>query len=339
MAHTNPSINAVVTTRPARRSRGWTECLAALSPEEATFARRGFRRTTAGRRDHLETIGRTFIGGYNAALAKVDVPELRDGLDRAERPLRGFAYEGAAMGVAVADAMPWAGRPRLPAFLEAAINDHSYLAHVGVGWAMARMPWRRRVLCAALDPLLRFLAIDGRGFHDVYFRPSRLHHGFRGRSADMRRAWDQGAGRAVWFVAGSSVDAAVRLIEAQADGRRADLFAGIGLAATYAGGATADDLRRLRVAAGPFADHLAQGSAFALEARRLGRNRAAESDAACRILTDLEADTAITIVRAERPPNSEITAIERETGRPAYEVWRGAVRAALATSQIEGRQG
>ena len=43
--------------------------LLALSPDEATFRRRGFAGGTAAARERLEGIGRTFITGYNEALA------------------------------------------------------------------------------------------------------------------------------------------------------------------------------------------------------------------------------------------------------------------------------
>ena len=49
-------------------------------------------------------------------------------------------------------------------------DEHVYMAYVGVGWAMARLP---RVLWSRLyapDPLLRWLVLDGYGFHQAYFR-------------------------------------------------------------------------------------------------------------------------------------------------------------------------
>ena len=47
---------------------------------------------------------------------------------------------------------------------------HTYMVHVGAGWALAQL--RRRVdrALARLDPLLGWLAVDGYGFHQGYFR-------------------------------------------------------------------------------------------------------------------------------------------------------------------------
>ncbi len=52
--------------------------------------------------------------------------------------------------------------------------------------------------------------------------------------------------------------------------RRPHLWSGVGLAACYAGGASDAELDRLRAHAGPYWHHLAQGAAFAAEARRRG---------------------------------------------------------------------
>jgi hypothetical protein len=46
------------------------------------------------------------------------------------------------------------------------------MAHVGIGWAIARLPWLRRRIeqpLNRLDSLLRWLAVDGYGFHEGYF--------------------------------------------------------------------------------------------------------------------------------------------------------------------------
>src|SRR5206468_3903957 len=56
--------------------------------------------------------------------------------------------------------------------------DHPYMAHVGAGWALARLglarfgSTRRRAF-ERMDRVLRWLAIDGYGFHEGYFRPRR----------------------------------------------------------------------------------------------------------------------------------------------------------------------
>ena len=50
-------------------------------------------------RQRIERIGRTFVEGYHAALQDDSVKELVPKLEQIEPDFRGFAYEGAAMGL------------------------------------------------------------------------------------------------------------------------------------------------------------------------------------------------------------------------------------------------
>src|SRR5438067_12423646 len=82
--------------------------LFAISPEEASFSRRGFRGSDPGARERLERIGRTFVRGYRAAIGAETPRALAAELGEVELELRGFAFEGAAMGLALLDAFtPW----------------------------------------------------------------------------------------------------------------------------------------------------------------------------------------------------------------------------------------
>src|SRR4029077_15469847 len=78
-----------------------------LSPELASFRRRGFAAADRSKQTALELIGRTFIGGYNAAVAGGIEDVLRHVAAGAPTE-RGFGSEGAAMaaGVARAGARP-----------------------------------------------------------------------------------------------------------------------------------------------------------------------------------------------------------------------------------------
>ena len=114
-----------------------------------------------------------FLRGYLASLDAREGAEAIAELERSELTLRGFAYEGAAMALALLDAIVPARPPRLTRFVSTVAGDHNYLAHVGAGWAAARLwksPDRAR---AGLDPLLGWLVVDGYGFHQGYFRTDR----------------------------------------------------------------------------------------------------------------------------------------------------------------------
>lgn len=273
-------------------------------------------------------IGQTFIRGYNTALLAPHARAVLSFTSGVPPTERGFAAEGAAMGAAIADAVSLR-KPLLPACLKTFETDFAYLAHVGAGWSLARVPWRRRRILAELDPLLRWLAFDGLGFHDTYFRHRRILAGWRReRTGYAARAYDQGVGRALWFVAGGSAPAAIRLLSAFPEARRGDVWSGLGLAMTYAGLATADDLAAACEASGQHRPQFAQGVAFACEARVLARHVPADTDLAARIVWGIGAEDLSRLVRKvrDRLPRTE-------GDLPRYEIWRMAVADSLTQTK------
>lgn len=290
-----------------------------LSPQETTFARRGFRAKNPELRAHLELIGTAFVGGYHAGLEQDTATNLATELDKTPPELRGFAYEGAAMALALLDGLtPWR-RNRVEEFLRAAGDAHAYMVHVGVGWAWARLPVNPRRSGARFDPLLRWLTLDGFGFHEAFFKwPGYL----AGAKYPRRlggydcRVFDQGFGRCLWFVDGGDAGAISRTIATLVPQRHADLWSGVGLAATYAGGANEDALVQLRKHAGQFQSQLAQGSAFAAKARQRAGNVTAYTDAATRILCEMSA------LDAARLCDTTLENLPANADQPAYEIWR-----------------
>ncbi|HEX4814651.1 MAG TPA: DUF1702 family protein [Nonomuraea sp.] len=297
-----------------------------LTPDiaETRLEKRGFRVKDAASKELLETIGEMFLAGYARAVEARTPAEAGERLEEIPPRFRGFAYEGAGMGLAVLDGFALGGPRRVTALLDGRGAVHNYLIYVGIGWAMARLPrflWPRS---GTLDPLLLWLVHDGYGFHQAYFHTDRyVHRQARdrfpwpaGQEAYAARAVDQGVGRALWFVGGTDVDQVVTLVERFAPERRADLYSGAGLAATYAGGATEGELARLRDLAGAHRPQLAQGSVFAAEARIRAGLLVPHTELAVRTLCGTTAEQAAQISRAARPSTTATGAT------PAYEVWR-----------------
>ena len=290
-----------------------------ISDVEITFARRGFRGGEGGVRERMEQVGRAFVAGYHAALEDPRAETLASRLEQIDLPFRGFAYEGAAMGLGILDRItPWR-RDRVPEFLNGAGKPHAYMVHVALGWVAARMPGRIDKVLEPLDPLLRWLVLDGYGFHEGFFHWPRY---LGGQSIPKKitgyaaRAFDQGLGRSLWFVDGGSVELLRETVAAFPERRCPDLWSGIGLAAVYAGEVSEAQLRSLREAAGIFLPQLAQGAAFAAKARHRAGNPNAYTDRACRILCGMSSADAAAITDAalENLPANE--------AEPAFEIWR-----------------
>lgn len=261
-----------------------------ISPEEVSFARRDFHDRGRRQTRWLERVGLTFLGGYHAALIDEGHAALLSRLDAVECVFRGFAYEGAAMGMALLDQISPFKRGRVRSFLSGPGSRHKYVIHVGIGWAIARLPWlRRNVLRATrtLDPLLRWLALDGYGFHEGYFHWRRYvacPESFGRYKGYAVHAFAQGMGRSLWFIEGSDVARITSAVASLPRHLHSDLWSGVGLACAYAGRIEAKEVERLRAAAKGFCAELAQGAAFAAKTRQRAGNLTEHTETACTIL-------------------------------------------------------
>jgi hypothetical protein len=305
------------------------------STAQTLLSVRGFHVKNEQSRELLESVGSYFLKGYSYAAESAKGRHAETGLEQVPPRFRGFAYEGAAMGFAMVDG--FFGGHRLTQYLEGRAQDHIYMAYVGIGWAMARLP-RLRWPRLDFDPLLRWLVLDGYGFHQAYFRTRRY---VRECYREERFPWpaddpgdyaghaiDQGIGRALWFVAGTDPVTVVAEIGRFPESRRADLFAGTGLAATYAGGATEAELRELWRIAEPYRSELAQGSAFAAEAAKRAGIDAAHAELGTRVFCDATVAQAAKVVINTMPEARTAATSDADLGDPpAYEMWRRRIAA------------
>jgi hypothetical protein len=287
---------------------------------------RGFHKKNPAAQEMLETIGKTFLKGYAYAAGAQTVADAERDLESVPARFRGFAYEGAAMGYTMRDGLPFGGTGHFTRFLAGRAAVHDYMAYIGLGWAMARLPRLRWPKSSDIDPFMRWLVLDGYGFHQAYFRTKQYVHeqfqppGFPwpsdGPSWYADRAIDQGIGRALWFVGGTDPQLVNTLISKYSAQRQPDLYSGAGLAATYAGGVDESELRTFLELAGEHRSQVAQGSAFGAEARVRAGLLMPHTELATQVFCGLTAGQAAQLTHDTRPAG----AVEGEL--PAYEVWR-----------------
>jgi hypothetical protein len=299
-----------------------------LTPDvsETSFEVRGFHTRTPESRQRLETVGQSFLTGYALAAEAARPGDAEAGLEEVPVNFRGFAYEGAAMAFAVRDGLPVGGRRHVAQFLTGRAKRHVYMVYVGVGWGMARLPKFRWSTLYAPDPLLRWLVLDGYGFHQAYFRTKQYVVDQYSDGVcpwpDSKHAWyakhviDQGVGRASWFVSGADPERVVRLFERFPEPRRADLYSGVGLAATYAGGAEREDLSRLWDLAGPYRQDVAQGAAFAAAARVRADLVMPHNELAAEVFCGM------TPADAAKVTDEALVDLDDVGNLPAYAIWR-----------------
>jgi enediyne biosynthesis protein E3 len=294
---------------------------------EVTFERRGFIAPDAARQANLETVGRKFLKGFEYAIGGRTLDGIEAELETVEPTFRGFAYEGAAMALAVRDGL----RPARPHWIRDLLGSrgaaHVYMVYVGVGWAMARLPTVRWRAIMPADPVLSWLALDGYGFHQAYFKTPRYvgqqHQGripVWPRGDYPNRAVDQGIGRALWFVNGADVDRVAATIGRFAASRRGDLWSGAALASVYAGGADAGELSDMVRLAGEYRAHAAQGAAFAAKARLLAGLVTPGTELGVKVHCDMS------VAEAAAVADEMEQGLPADGDLPAYEVWRERIR-------------
>lgn len=304
------------------------------SMDEVTFDRRGFPASPSEVSRRLEAIPQAVICGFEWGIDARDQWEVERRLELVEAGMRGFAYEGATMAFTVLDAMGSGRRQRTKNLLLGPGAPHIFLAYIGIGFAMNHLPrvlWKKVVPDLSgmpYHPTMTWLAVDGYGFDLAYFNIRRWVHDqaipspypWQGHPDYFQRAVDQGIGRALWFIHAAQVDNVDAAIRSFASGRQADLWSGVGLAATFAGGCGMEELAVLRRLAGEHQAELALGSVFAVKARVHSGFVPPHSAIAASALTDLSIRAADALADDTTPGAGD------EGPVPAYEVWRGNIR-------------
>jgi len=303
--------------------------LLSIDAREVAFARRGFPSSRPEVQDRLEHVGTIFLLGYHAALQENEPEALTGTLEQVASEYRGFAYEGAAMGLALRDGM-LPGSMRLTEFIAGPGKRHIYMLHVGAGWACARLPWLRwRIdkFIRRFDPVLRWLVLDGYGFHEGYFHFNTPQSVAVNRlSADARHVFYQGFGRSLWFVHGCNFHQIATTISSFPEIYQSDAWSGIGLACAYAGGARTAELEDAVSLAGCFTSALAQGAAFAAKARQLAGNEMPHTAEACEVLAGISgAQAALLCDRA-------LAQVDKNSSSP-YQQWRELIQNYFSSSR------
>jgi enediyne biosynthesis protein E3 len=295
---------------------------------EVTFAKRGWKPAEPARQANLEKVGLKFLEGYEYGLQGRTLADVESALETIEPAFRGFAYEGCGMAMAIRDALPMSGRHWTRDLLASRGANHVYMVYIGVGWAMARLPKIRWSSIHPHDPVLSWLALDGLGFHQAYFHTKKYIDGQQQDripgwepQAYAQRVFDQGVGRALWFINGSDVQRAASCIGAFAPSRQADLWSGTGLASVYAGGVDAGELSDMVRLSGQYRSNVAQGAAFAAKARLLAGLVTPGTELGVKVHCDMSVEEAAAVTE-----EAQVGLPASDTDVPIFEVWRERIR-------------
>ncbi|HEU4391752.1 MAG TPA: DUF1702 family protein [Blastocatellia bacterium] len=295
------SVRRNFTTTQIRRR------LLGLSLSEVSFSRRGFPGCASTSRNHLERVIQTFIEGYNVAVVEGDLFQLADRLDSSFSPeFVGFAYEGAGFYLGLTDLLLLRSQSRLAVFTQSAAQQHDFIATVGAGFAIARVPFalrRMRSYQQILDPMTAWCLADGYGFHQGFFYWRRFVEerspAPSGFSLQSRRLFDAGVGRALWWVFGADPVAVASAISRFDDDRQPEMWTGIGTALAYAGGGPPEASSLLLDLSGAYRSDLLSGITLAAHMRAKGRNPYEWTEQACSNLLSMSVAEASGLVIGE----------------------------------------
>ena len=294
-----------------------------LSPRRMTVARLGLKVTVAAHVERVNTILRSFIGGFNTMISPRSYQACQGHCDSLPSLYQPFAHEGLAMGYILRNGF----RYRADVFEEQIVKprpEFRYLYYVGLGfWSGMRNyhPHRLQRMVDGLDPLHRYLCYDGYAFTRAFF-----HYPRRGASAldrlsgfegYARHAAYQGVGRAFYFLFMDEPQTLIERIGELGDYAR-DAAAGVGLAAAFVNPdrleVALDLARKMPHTSQP---HIHLGLCFGLKARAINDVDRFEKD-----MSRLPSDVQNAVFASIRECDRVELLIRSETGDDGYCQWR-----------------
>ncbi|MFG1791010.1 DUF1702 family protein [Nocardia sp. NPDC049149] len=261
------------------------------SPASVRTVMQSFEQSNPHAALELEQVTMNLVGGIDKAVRSSNNAELVAQLAQVPPKYRGFAYEGAAVGLTAIDSLSPGHRAHdLIVGPESKVHDLTMV--VGVGLALAKIPKQRWKKLFPQHPLFKWLAVDGYGFYKAFFQKPRYvdrqhvdtrYPRWMGDRANLQRIADNGLGRALWFIGGGTPKAVAERIGGFAEQRHADLWSGVGIAVTFAGGVEPVDMEELWEVAGQYRPQVSLGCAMVTKIRQQTKSSNEHSEAAARV--------------------------------------------------------
>ncbi|WP_454195865.1 DUF1702 family protein [Nocardia sp. Marseille-Q1738] len=304
------------------------------SPASVRRVMSGFEQPDQQTALELEQVTMHLVSGIDSAVRSSNNDELIAALLAVPPKYRGFAYEGAAVGLTAIDSLS-PGR-RAAELISGPASQYALTMYVGVGLAMSKIPKFRWNKVFPEHPLFRWLAIDGYGFFKAFFQMQRYVRdkhvenrfpGWLGDRDNLKRIMTQGTGRALWFIGGGSPAGVVRMISEFDPKRHADLWSGVGIAVTFAGGVTLDAMEELWDQAGEFRPQLSLGSAMVARIRQQTDSVNEHSEAAAQVFCGT------TVAKTDALIESALEGLPDDGTSGTYLLWRDRIAEIVTASR------
>lgn len=214
-----------------------------------------------------------FFRFLGQAVKGSDPYELARRVNELEIRWRSVAAEGTSMGLAILD-LVLGKKTRWSHFKQQIHQCYTPAIYLGRGMALGLIKPRCQFHQDVQESLFSWLTVDGMGFSQAL-----LHHMHKiGKSPGLlplhdcdapthQSIFDQGIGRFLWINHGNELPILVSIINKQEKHRLADLWSGVGVAATFLGSVDKENMQYLKQEAGVYASDLAVGASLACRVR------------------------------------------------------------------------
>ncbi|MDP6909763.1 MAG: DUF1702 family protein [Flavobacteriales bacterium] len=215
--------------------------------------------------DRVDQVVATFQRGRNLGEQGLPLDELISKLNETEARYRSVAFEGASMATVIDRKEEW------QSFLERA-EKHATQIHIGLGWAIAELELDLPSTLSEIVPEMQVKVLDGYGYWNGLFRRRltiRTQQIPKEITSEHQAGFDQGVGRAIWYIAKGNIEKASNIINHFSEDRKSNLWRGIGVASTYVGGCSDELILELKRVAGDFKSKFETGMAAAEESMQI----------------------------------------------------------------------
>lgn len=194
---------------------------------------------------------------------------LKEFLETTDSEFRSVAYEASAMSRAISDFSDNQKLEHWSAFLHQ-FPQHATQIHIGLGWAFSQKKVSPSSFFSIISPIMLPRVLDGLGYCDASFRQrvviqqKVVPENF---TTALLRGYDQGVGRALWYIAKGNPTKLGELISLFPEERKNNLWRGAGIAVAYVGGGDEELLDELQTQSALFFDDLKIGIILATSSR------------------------------------------------------------------------
>ena len=238
--------------------------------------------------DKMALIQSIFIDSKEKGLSITNHSELNSILLKNDAEFISIAYEAASMGIAINSIKSNNALADWHNFYQIFGLSHATQIHVGLGWALAELNLDINSYINELEPHYKYRVVDGFAYYHGKFKRRqavRMQEIPENLNSFGIRAYNQGLGRSLWYLAQGEVEKLHRLIDIFPIERRFDMWRGVGVAVAYVGGVKPIVIEELMKLSGNYLPAFKCGIAIAVQTKEKAKVTSNDTSLICATAT------------------------------------------------------